>query len=210
VATVTKKKKHGVVVAAGAKHKTKTIWNRGHRMVTYRRQPLRIRFKSKMVNDTNQNLCGGWFMDGATGDDINRQIEKQLISCKKPLGVMVFWDEENTAAKACVSRLKKAGLAVRTSRGWRSDQTIVEACHDIRVGDIGDLGDLVADYIESGAIGDASVDNLCREFNVYSARKLKSFLGGKWDMPNCPAWVTGLVLGYPVENTISLYANAIS
>lgn len=207
---VATKKRHGVIVTTGLKHKTKTIWNRGHRMVTYRRQPLRIRFKSKMVNDTNQNLCGGWFLDGATGDEIKRQIERQLIAGKKPLGVMVFWDEDNTAAKACVARLKKAGLVVRTSRGWRHGQQIVEACHDIRVGDIGDMGDLASDYIGSGAISDANVDSLCREFNVYSRRKLKSFLGDKWDITSCPYWVTGLILGYPVENTISLYANAIS
>jgi hypothetical protein len=204
------KKKHGVIVTAGKTHRTKTIWNRGHRMVTYRRQPLRIRFKSRMVNDANQNLCGGWFMDGATGDDINRQIEKQLIAGRKPLGVMVFWDEDATAAKECVTRLKAAGLVVRTLRGWRSGQQFVEACHDIRVGEIGDLGDLVSDYIESGAFGDADVDGLCKEFAIYSRRKLKSFLGGNWDIPECPAWVTGLILGYPVENTISLYANAIS
>lgn len=209
MATATKKK-HGVIVTAGVKHKTKTIWNRGHRMVTYRRQPLRIRFKSKMVNDANQNLCGGWFMDGATGDEINRQIERQLIAGRKPLGVMVFWDDDNAAAKACVARLKKAGLVVRTRRGWRSGQTIVEACHDMYVGEIGDLGDLVADYVESGAIPDGMVDLLCREFNLNSDRKLKSFLGGNWDIESCPPWLTGLILGYPVENTISLYANAIS
>jgi hypothetical protein len=203
MATATKK--HGVIVTAGKQFKTKTIWNRGHRMVTYRKQPLRIRCKSRMVNDANQNLCGGWFMDGATGDTINREIEKRLIAGKKPLGIMVFWEEDATEAKACAARLKAAGLIVRTSTGWRHGQRIVEACHDIRVGEIGDMGDLIADYIESGAIPDGNIDALGKEFNILSCRKLKSFLGGKWDIEDCPPWLTGLILGYPVENTISLY-----
>jgi len=202
-----------VIVTIGGRHKTKTIWNRGHRMVTYRKQPLRIRFKSRMVNDANQHLCGGWFMDGATGDTgdtINREIEKRLIAGKKPLGIMVFWDEDATEAKACVKRLKAAGLVVRTSTGWRHGQRIVEACHDIRVGDIGDMGDLIADYIESGAIPESNVDSLCHEFSRNSRRKLKSFLGDNWDNRSCPEWLTGLILGYPVENTISIYHGAVS
>lgn len=206
----TKTKKHGVIVTRGSRHNTKTVWNRGHRMVTYRKQPRRIRFKSKMVNDKNQHLCGGWFMDGATGDSINREIEKRLIAGKKPLGIMVFWDEDAIEAKACVARLKAAGLAVKTSTGWRSGQRIVEACQDIHVGEIGDMGDLIGDYIESGAIPEGRIDSLCREFNVNSGRKLKSFLGGKWDIESCPPWLTGLILGYPVENTISIYHGAVS
>lgn len=208
MATATKK--HGVIVATGKQFKTKTIWNRGHRMVTYRKQPLRIRFKSRMVNDANQNLCGGWFMDGATGDTINREIEKRLIAGRKPLGIMVFWEEDATEAKACAARLKAAGLVVRTSTGWRHGQRIVEACHDIRIGEIGDMGDLIKDYIESGAIPEGSIDSLCTEFKIFSRRKLKSFLGDNWDNRSCPEWLTGLILGYPVENTISIYHGAVS
>lgn len=204
----TKTKKHGVIVTTGRTHKTKSVWNRGHRMVTYRKQPLRIRFKSRMVNDANQNLCGGWFMDGASGDSVDREIERRLIASKKPMGIMVFWEEESTEAKACAARLKAAGLVVKTRR--MGDRLAVEACHDIRVGEIGDMGDLIKDYIESGAIPESMIDSLCKEFTVHSSRKLKSFLGGKWDIEDCPPWLTGLILGYPVENTISLYRGAVS
>lgn len=204
------KKRHGVIVTRGVKHNSKTVWNRGHRMVTYRRQPKRTRFKSRMVNDANQNLCGGWFLDGATGDTVNREIEKRLIAGQKPLGIMVFWDEDATEAKACASRLKAAGLIVRTSNGWRHGQRIVESCHDIRVGDIGDMDNLIADYIQSGAIPEGNVDSLKEEFRRNSRRKLKSFLGDNWDNRSCPEWLTGLILGYPIENTISIYCNAVS
>jgi hypothetical protein len=36
------------------------------------------------------------------------------------------------------------------------------------------------------------------------------YMSKQWDSPPCPLWVTGLILGYPVENTISIYAGAVS
>jgi hypothetical protein len=199
-------RRHGVIVTVGRRHKTKTIWNRGHRMVTYRRQPLRIRFRSRMVNDRNQHLCGGWHLDGL--GDTDTAIERQLVAGRKPLGSMVFWSEDAAEARQCAARLRAAGLVAKvTSLG---DRIRVDACHDIRVGDIGDLGDLVSDYVKSGAIPDSAVDDLCREFTVHSPRRLRSFLGGKWDIEDCPPWLTGLILGYPIENTISLYQGAVT
>lgn len=203
-------KKHGVIVTAGKTHNTKTIWNRGHRMITYRRQPRRIRFKSKMVNDKNQHLCGGWSFAGLENN--NLWIERQLIAGRKPLGVMFFWKQELEDGEdiACAERLRAAGLVVRTGPGFVDGTRIVEGCQDIRVSEIGDMGDLIADYIESGAIPEEDIDDLCAEFNRYSPRKLKSFMGKKWDADHNPLWVTGLILGYPIENTISCYQDAVS
>ena len=204
----TKTEKHGVIVTIGGRHNSKTIWNRGHRMVTYRKQPNRIRFRSKMVNDKNQHLCGGWFFAGL--ENTNLWIERQLIAGRKPLGAMVFWDEglEDGADIACAERLKAARLIVRTGPGFTDGTRIVEACHDIRVGDIGDLGDLFADYAES--LIPEYEDDLREEFNRYAGRRLRSFLGKKWDTEHNPLWLTGLILGYPVENTISCYHDAVS
>lgn len=199
-------KKHGVIVTVGGRHNTKTVWNRGRRMVTYRKQPSRIRFRSKMVSDKNQHICGGWFYAGL--ENTSLWIERQLIAGRKPLGAMVFWNDDAAAAKACADRLRAAGLVVRVGRSFNADQTIVEACHDIRVGDIGDMGDLFADYVHARVPMDE--DELRDQFNVYAGRRLKSFLGKKWDSPHCPLWVTGLILGYPVENTISIYHDAVS
>lgn len=199
-------KKHGVIVTIGGRHNTKTVWNRGYRMITYRKQPRRIRFKSKMVNDKNQHLCGGWSFAGLENE--NLWIERQLIAGRKPLGSMVFWNDDLEEAKACADRLRAAGLVVREGRGFVAGTRIVEACHDIRVGDIGDLGELFADYVE--ALIPAYEDDLRDEFNKYAGRRLASFLGKKWDTEHNPLWVTGLILGYPVENTISCYHEAVS
>lgn len=204
----TKTKKHGVIVTVGGRFNTKTIWNRGYRMITYRRQPRRIRFRSKMVSDKNQHLCGGWRYAGLEND--NRWIERQLIAGRKPLGAMVFWGEQVDAGEdiACAERLRAAGLVVRTGPGFIPGHRIVEACHDIRVGDIGDIGELFADYVE--ALIPAYEDELRDEFNRYCRRRLRSFLGKKWDADRNPLWLTGLILGYPVENTISCYHEAVS
>lgn len=201
-------KKHGVIVTVGGKHNTKTVWNRGYRMITYRRQPRRIRFRSKMVNDKNQHLCGGWSFSGLENN--NLWIERQLVAGRKPLGVMFFWGDAIDCREdiACAKRLKAAGLVARTGPGFVPGTRIVEACHDIKVGDIGDCGDLFADYVEARIPVDE--DELRGEFNLYMRRRLKSFLGKKWDAKHNPLWVTGLILGYPVENTISCYLDAVS
>ena len=52
--------KHGIHIKKHKHWNTKTIYNNGHVMRIYRRQPKMIRFRSPMVNDFNQHLCGGW------------------------------------------------------------------------------------------------------------------------------------------------------
>lgn len=198
-----KKKRHGVIVTKGRTANVKTVWNKGHRMVTYRGQPKRIRFKSPMVNDKNQHLCGGWFMAGM--EDTNAEIERQLIGGRKPFGVMMFWKKDEGLAKACVKRLKAAGLIVKQHAGWLAGQVAVEACQDMRVGEIGDMGKLFSDYVLAGVIDEGAMN---RQLEMYQNKPLKNFFG-RWDIEDCPPWLTGLLLGYPVENTISIYKGLV-
>jgi hypothetical protein len=161
--------------------------------------PKRVRFKSKMVNDANQHLCGGWTYFGYGNDD--DKIERRLIAGKKPLGSMSDWSKAAAGQRA--RRLRAAGLVAKVSKNRHiSGLWDVEACHDIRVRDIGDLGALIGDYTSSAP---ALTPEFNAEFLKHGSRKLSSFLGGKWDIEDCPPWLTGLILGYPVENTISLY-----
>jgi len=193
-------KTHGVVVTPGKQWNTKVVWNDGHKMVTYRRQPKKILFKSKMLNDMNQNLCGGWFLKDMANTNV--WIERQLIRGRKPLGEMHFLDAGE--AREAAKRLKAAGLIVKVSN-WGDGGRSVEACQDATVGDIGNLASLVDDYNEAGCV-DARL--MLREIGSIGGKPLKSFFG-KWD-DGQPLWLTGLLLGYPVENTISIYRGAIS
>lgn len=200
--TATKKPmpKGGVEVIAHKAWNTKKYYTFcGYLARTYRRVPKRVRFKSKMVADANQHLCGGWTYFGWGKE--SGETERRLVAGKKPLGTMSDWSK--AAADERAKRLRAAGLVAKVSRvGHIKGLWNVEACHDIRVRDIGDLGALIGDYT-------SSVPSFTPEFNAeflkHGGRKLSSFLGGKWDIKNCPPWLTGLLLGYPVENTISLY-----
>lgn len=191
---------HGIHIREHKNWNTKTVYNNGHVMRIYRRQPKVIRFQSPMLNDFNQHLCGGWRMTDI-GDEKEATIQ-QMLAGKKPFGCICFSPNRHAEAVEAQQRLMSAGLVTdlrkRTMQGGQIFWDLL-ACHDIRVKDIGDLRALEEDY--TGAF-EARV--LCDEIRSFSDRKLSSFFDG-WDSPPLPLWLTGLVLGYPVENTISIY-----
>ncbi len=163
----------------------------------YRRVPGRVKFKSRMVNDANQHLCGGWTYFGY--EDESDAIERQLIAGRKPLGSMSDWSRQ--AADARAKRLRKAGLVAVVNRNKFIDGLWnVESCHDITVGEIGDLEDLLHDY---GTALPGLFGEIRGAVEACENTRLAAFLGGKWETSH--PCITGLVLGYPVENTISLY-----
>jgi hypothetical protein len=171
-------------------------------MRIYRHQPKTIRFQSPMVNDFNQHLCGGWSTPEIP--DKKEATVQQVTTGQKPFACITYWQSQAVEAEVDQKRLEAAGLVIdlrkREWHGWNSDHVWdLLACHDLRVGDIGNLEDLRQDYatiFEMGLEEDEVWD--------YADMPLKSFFDG-WDSPPLPLWLTGLILGYPVENTISLY-----
>ena len=85
-------------------------------------------------------------------------------------------------------------VAIQTDHVWD-----VLACHEIRVCDIGDLDALVTDYAPV-----ITMELARNEIGSFADMPLTTFFEG-WDSPPLPLWLTGLILGYPIENTISLY-----
>ena len=67
------------------------------------------------------------------------------------------------------------------------------------MGDIGDLRALREDYATTFETGLEQ-----KEIAPLTELALATAFDG-WDSPPLPLWLTGLILGYPVENTISLY-----
>ncbi len=193
--------RHGVVIREHKHWNTKTVYNHGHVMHIYRRQPKTIQFRSPMVNDFNQHLCGGW--NFADIPDNRAATVEQLVAGRKPLACITYFDYEADQAGECHSRLSNAGLVSQLQqRDWNrcnSDHVWdVTACHDIRVRDIGNLHALNEDYGQILPMG------FEEEMATYSDIPLREFFNG-WDSPPLPLWLAGLILGYPVENTISLY-----
>lgn len=200
--TIATTPRHGVHVREHKNWNTKTVYNNGHVMRIYRRQPKMIRFHSPMVNDFNQHLCGGWSMT-----EINDEKEatiQQLLTGRKPLACICFWPDRYADAVEAQTRLVAAGLVTdlrkRDMQSYYFDHIWdLMACHDIRVSDIGDLRALEDDYDHWFILG-----FLTQEIAAFAGRELSSFFN-EWDSPPLPRWLTGLILGYPVENTISLY-----
>jgi hypothetical protein len=202
VTSITTTPRHGVLIRQHKNWNTKTVYNNGHVMRIYRRQPKVLRFQSPMVNDFNQHLCGGWSMTDI-GDEKEATV-RQLLMGKKPFACISFWPDRHSEAVKAQQRLMSAGLVTdlrkRIMQSYFFDHIWdLLACHHIRVKDIGDLRALEADY--AGAFGSRF---LSEEIRAFAGRKLSSFFDG-WDSPPLPLWLTGLILGYPVENTISIY-----
>lgn len=194
------KAKHGIVVRKHKHWNTKSIYNRGYLMAKYLRVPKRVRFRSAMVSDLNQHFCGGWFMDEyPSGEAVNEAAIGQLIARRKPLAALAFWGRR--LAHEAAARLEEAGGLVVTVEGrgvtsWDGDEQFeVLAAQKMTVGDIGDLGVLRQDYADAGITIDTK---------PFEGRALASFVR-TFDDPRTPLWLTGLLLGYPIENTISLY-----
>jgi hypothetical protein len=194
--------RHGVHIREHKNWNTKTIYNNGHVMRIYRRQPKEICFQSPMVNDLNQHLCGGWSMSDI-GNEREATID-QLIMRRKPFASIIFWQTQRAEAEAGRERLQTAGLVTELRKlnwkGWNSDHVwCLLACHDIRVRDIGDLAALQKDYAQM-----IEADLLRNDIESFGDIHLANFFDG-WDSPPLPLWLTGLLLGYPIENTISLF-----
>lgn len=189
--------KHGVVIIEHKNWNTKQIWNRGHLMMTYRYVPKKIHFKSWMVNDANQDLCGGWFMGDMTYLDIQSTILQRVVRGLKPLGVLHRdrkVDAEGIAGE--MRRFPWIDTKVVKSHNWE-----IVVARGGTLEELFDLESLTRDYIENEVIGEvAFLDAVAK----YAPRLLIDFAEG-WDVEDVPGWVTGLILGYPVENTISLY-----
>ena len=202
VTSVTTTPKHGVHIRGHKNWNTKTVYNNGHVMRIYRRQPKVIRFQSPMVNDFNQHLCGGWSMK-----EINDEKEatlQQLLAGRKPLACICFWPDRHADAVEAQDRLVAAGLVTdlrrRDMQSYYFDHIWdLTGCHDMQVKDIGDLKALRDDYAQ---VFDLELEEA--EVIPFADHKLYTFFD-EWDSPPLPLRLTGLILGYPVENTISLY-----
>jgi hypothetical protein len=197
--------KHGVYITRHKDSNTKKIYYRGNLMATYRHQPKTIRFKSPLVNDANQDLCGGWCPLGMQEEDesVNDPMLRQLLGDRKPLGFLFADSKKGAEAMARDVRRLRPNLELRIlpPGPHRLNHTVAVAQPE-QLMTAFDLDTLYEDYLKSGVLPKATLD---KEFLKYECRTLISF-AEEYDIDEgVPPWVTGLVLGYPIENTISLY-----
>jgi hypothetical protein len=140
-----------------------------------------------MNNDDNQELCGGWYplwlRKYPGGDD--QAIIDRVSAGLKPIGVV----SNNDEIKYLINE-KNLHYEAMTTHDllviWKDDRKLSE---------IFDLESLHKDYLKW--VGRRIADEILEAGDIC----FKDLIDD-WDDQG---WLTGLILGYPIENTISLY-----
>lgn len=187
-------KKHGIHISYNNKTQTKRIYNNGYLMQKYSNQPLNIIFKNNMINDMNQHFCGGWSISGL--DTSDSALLSRVFDGKKPIAIITIHNEkqkydyidriDNTKYdyKLCIYPITKCEYLAISPKG--------------KLKDLFDLETLKKDYNDN---------NINIDIKSVEDKELKDYFDG-WDIEDVNLWETGLILGYPIENTISLYKHS--
>ena len=189
-------KKHGIILK---KYQSKMIYNQGYLLVNYDYQPLSIGFKNEMVNDMNQHFCGGWSLTDV--DLSNEALLERVLQGKKPMAVLSAWKKEDLEFVAGrvddTKYYSDSGQYELTGAFY----TIVAVKGKLK--DLFDLPLLFRTYKEN----DIHID-----IEEHENKTLKDFFSD-WDAQDADSeidtWVTGLILGYPIQNTISIYRDGV-
>ena len=136
--------------------------------------------------------------------DIEEATIEQMLLGKKPFALIGYYPDNHSKALDAQQRLMSAGLVTELRKQEQQSYYFdhlwsLHACQNIRVKDIGDLSALQEDYdswLSPGLLSDGIAE--------FADKNLSFFFNG-WDITDIPLWLTGLILGYPVENTMSIY-----
>lgn len=185
-----KEKLHGVITKYIKYNNTitKKIMNNGYCMRTYKNCPPTLKFKSEMISDDNQNFCGGWTMSNF--DSSNNALFDRCWKGLKPMGV-IYTKDYKVYNQIKSSPFNVSELFLPNKMGYNHFCFANEGTFN----ELFDLDSLYQDYSNAGIKIDLSLIN---------GKELKDFFD-KWDSPPNELWITGLILGYPIENTISIY-----
>lgn len=187
-------KKHGIYITEHKNWSTKKIFNKGYLMHTYHHQPKKIYFKSPMVNDINQHYCGGWFMEDVKYD--NMSLVKRVLYGYKPMADLLYPEHEEN--------MKIRKICKDNYLWWYDDGKNFMISRKGQILDLFDIAALYRDYCEAGITIEL--------IDIYE-KGFQDFMGDNWDFQdnnNTDPWITGLLMGYPIENTISLYLKKLA
>ena len=163
----------------------------GYVLMTYKNIPKSIKFKHPAVNDYNQHLCGGWSLyDYSEFEEIDR-VEQGL----KPVGISHSKNLQAITIKI-IDLINKGFLASYTQNIHIKKMYNVTASVKGKLKNYFDMNTLAIDYENNGISG----NNIIK----YKDIDFSEFHYNKYDCDNHPIEITGLILGYPIENTIAL------
>ena len=161
----------------------------GFVLMVYKNIPKSIKFKHIAVNDYNQHLCGGWFVYDHTDFEAIDRVEAGLkgvgISHTKNLQAMII---------KMINLIKKGFLVSYTKHSRIKNMYNITASVEGKLKDYFDMDTLAQDYENNQLSG----NNIIK----YKNANFAEFHYDKYD--HHPIEITGLILGYPIENTIAL------
>ncbi|HLX53009.1 MAG TPA: hypothetical protein VKR58_03665 [Aquella sp.] len=162
----------------------------GYVLMTYKNIPRSIKFNHRAVNDYNQHLCGGWSVYNHPDFDEIDRVEQGL----KPVGISHSSNLEKVTIKI-KNLINKGFLASYTTQIFNKKLMYnVTASVTGKLCDYFDMKTLANDYENNGINSD--------DITEYKNVDFSAFHNDKYD--HHPIEITGLILGYPIENTIAL------
>jgi hypothetical protein len=175
---------------------TKQIVNdNGFVLGRYSKIPKNLKFKHKAVNDRNQHLCGGWFVGPQVKYEEILRVEQGL----KPLA-LCHPDSKEEAIKLKKEYTDKGFLAtIYPNKAFKGKYDIIVSVNTT-FGEFFDMDTLAEDYKKNKLFEEA--ENIkSRKDDHFSILhdELNMRILCDWQMPE----ISGLMFGYPIENTIS-------
>jgi hypothetical protein len=163
----------------------------GYVLMTYKNIPKSIQFIHQAVNDYNQHLCNGWHVYQHTEFEEIDRVEQGL----KPVGISHSCDLYTMTIKM-LNLIDKGFLVSYTKNHIIKNMYNVTASVKGKLGDYFDMDTLAKDYKKNGLCGDSIIE--------YKNADFSEFHNDNYDCGHHPIEITGLILGYPIENTIAL------
>lgn len=207
--------RNGVYLQTFRKIEVKRYIRNGTVLQTFRYPRCAKTFHSALLNDYNQHLAGGWYWgyreDGSHREKSefnNESIFERLLTGRKPLGGLRFWDDDQGKKEKFLRQLVNSDLSYARTREKGEDFFAVSRRG--KLGNLFDFDKISADYIalEKGSGCGLFGPRLRLERFLCSTakKKLESYLNFDHFRPASAFdfLITGLILGYPLENTYAL------
>lgn len=208
--------RNGVYLQTFKKTEAKRYIRNGNVLGTFRYPKIIPAFHSPLLNDYNQQLCGGWFWqnreDGAprapfeSNSDI---ILQRVIDGVKPLGGLVGWEDQQEKIASWNTQIAKAGLGLFTCQQGIKYSFVV--CRPGILDELFEFEKLITDYValdqkttRQEVLGPPGT--IEKFLNSIRKDTLEKYLRFDHLHPHSTFdyIVTGLILGYPIENTYAV------
>jgi len=193
--------KHGIYIRKYKNTTDKLFINNGNLMRLYKYPNINRRFSSPKINDYNLHLCGGWTFTNIKEEEVITRV----IDGFKPMGFFIT-DKIKKWKNIC----EKSGLSYLIE----PNHIPTEDYYNIGISSKGtfdenfNLQNLIIDYTNYSKQTKTLLPTKKIENFILSLKniEIESYLTFDYANPTCDQdiIVTGLILGYPIETTVSI------